>query len=182
MQTFTTRMISNNQAITYTVHDLYASINDIYAQFDDGVINYEEATEILSKCCSTFVDFVARQKATEKDREIARLKDALRWAKIQETQTKKALKAKKLLNIQQEPLTLAQIEVMIQLHASPSEEHSVAKGIPMQYLKAFQMHTKGMYRYKFRGQSIKEIEFKRKQSYITQDFATTFAIYKRKEG
>ena len=47
MQTFTTRMISNNQAINYTVHDLYASINDIYAQFDDGVINYEEATEIL---------------------------------------------------------------------------------------------------------------------------------------
>lgn len=179
MQTFTTRMISGNQSVNFTVHDLYASVNDIYAQFDDGIINYEEATDILSRCCTTFVDFVARQKATEKDREIARLKDALRWAKIQEIESKKALKAKKFLNIQQEPLTLAQVEVMIKMYASPSNEHSIAKGIPMQYLKAFQMHTKGVYRYKFRGQSIQSIGFKRKQSYITQDFATTFAIYKK---
>ena len=39
----------------YTIDDLFGSVNDIYAQFDEGEIPLEEANQILAKCCKAFI-------------------------------------------------------------------------------------------------------------------------------
>lgn len=35
--------------------DLFGSVNDIYAQWDDGKMDYKEAQEILARCCKHFL-------------------------------------------------------------------------------------------------------------------------------
>lgn len=39
----------------YTIDDLFFSVNDIYSQFDEGEITYEQAREILKRCCEAFI-------------------------------------------------------------------------------------------------------------------------------
>lgn len=39
----------------YNIDDLFFSVNDVYSQFDDGAISYEEAREILVRCCEAFI-------------------------------------------------------------------------------------------------------------------------------
>ena len=40
----------------YTIEDLFQSVNDIYAQYDDGVVPLNEANAILEKCCRAFLE------------------------------------------------------------------------------------------------------------------------------
>lgn len=39
----------------YTIDDLFFSVNDIYSQFDEGEIPYENARDILIRCCKSFI-------------------------------------------------------------------------------------------------------------------------------
>jgi GGDEF domain-containing protein len=41
--------------ITYDIDDLFSSVNDIYGQFDEGEMLYEEAISILMDCCRAFL-------------------------------------------------------------------------------------------------------------------------------
>jgi GGDEF domain-containing protein len=43
--------------ITYDIDDLFSSVNDIYGQFDEGDIPYEEAISLLNQCCKAFLAF-----------------------------------------------------------------------------------------------------------------------------
>ena len=40
---------------TNSIDDLFFSVNDIYAQYDEGSINYDEAVEILARICEHFI-------------------------------------------------------------------------------------------------------------------------------
>lgn len=71
-------------------------------------------------------------------------------------------------------------EILRDRHPSTEYERSVAKGVPMKYLKLFQevfVAAKGrsLYVYRFRGKS--KPGYRRDQSYISKHFADTFAIY-----
>jgi tryptophanyl-tRNA synthetase len=48
----------------YTIDDLHFSVNDIHEQWDDGKIHYEDAKEILVRCCKEFIK-QAEQKQNE---------------------------------------------------------------------------------------------------------------------
>jgi hypothetical protein len=37
------------------IEDLHASVNDIFAQYDEGDINYTEAVEILARVAQHFI-------------------------------------------------------------------------------------------------------------------------------
>lgn len=74
---------------------------------------------------------------------------------------------------------------LLQKHASPMNEESIAKGIPIKYLKQVQKalqfgsspeDTIG-FRYMFRGKS--KLGYKRPQAWCSKAGADTFAIYKR---
>jgi hypothetical protein len=41
--------------ILYTIDDLHFSVNDIHEQWDEGYIHYEDAQELLVKCCEEFI-------------------------------------------------------------------------------------------------------------------------------
>ena len=41
----------------YNIDDLFYSVNDIYTLWDDGDIHYNEAQELLFKCCKAFIQF-----------------------------------------------------------------------------------------------------------------------------
>lgn len=45
----------NIKEMTYTIEDLFQSVNDIYEQYDEGKITQRQAEEILLNCCRTFV-------------------------------------------------------------------------------------------------------------------------------
>jgi len=47
----------------YTIEELFQSVNDIYAQYDEGVIPLDEANAILEKCCRAFVKNLEEGKA-----------------------------------------------------------------------------------------------------------------------
>ena len=71
-------------------------------------------------------------------------------------------------------------EIIRDRHPSTEYERSVAKGVPMKYLKLFQevfVAAKGrsLYTYKFRGKS--KPGYRRDQSYIHKSMADTFAAY-----
>lgn len=40
----------------YTIEELFQSVNDIYAQYDDGKIPIDQANRILKICCRTFIE------------------------------------------------------------------------------------------------------------------------------
>jgi hypothetical protein len=42
--------------ITSKVDDLFFSVNDIYTQFDEGEISYEESVAILKRICNHFLE------------------------------------------------------------------------------------------------------------------------------
>jgi hypothetical protein len=39
----------------YTIDDLFESVNDIYAQYDEGKIPLKRANDILLRCCEAFI-------------------------------------------------------------------------------------------------------------------------------
>jgi len=41
----------------YDIDGLYASLNDIYAQYDEGSITKTRASEIAKLCCEAFIDW-----------------------------------------------------------------------------------------------------------------------------
>ena len=41
---------------SYTVEDLFQSINDIYLQLDEGTVDLKTANEIAANCCKAFLD------------------------------------------------------------------------------------------------------------------------------
>jgi len=41
---------------TYTIEDLFQSINDIYLQLDEGAVDLKTANEITANCCKAFLD------------------------------------------------------------------------------------------------------------------------------
>jgi len=41
----------------YDIDGLFASINDIHQQYDDGSINRDEANRIAKLCCNAFIDW-----------------------------------------------------------------------------------------------------------------------------
>jgi hypothetical protein len=49
-------MIDYNQTeITNSVDDLFVSVNDIYEQYDEGEIDYQESIAILRRVCEHFL-------------------------------------------------------------------------------------------------------------------------------
>ena len=50
-------MIDYNQVvINHTMDDLFVSVNDIYEQYDEGEISYEESVAILKRICNHFLE------------------------------------------------------------------------------------------------------------------------------
>jgi hypothetical protein len=41
----------------YNIDDLFCSVNDIYAELDEGKIEPQYAKELLVRCCQAFVHF-----------------------------------------------------------------------------------------------------------------------------
>lgn len=41
----------------YNIDDLFFSVNDVYTQWDEGQIPYEEAIHMLMNCCRAFLEF-----------------------------------------------------------------------------------------------------------------------------
>lgn len=41
--------------MSYTAHDLYQSVNDIYTQIENGQISEYDASIILRRCCAQFL-------------------------------------------------------------------------------------------------------------------------------
>lgn len=39
----------------YELEDLHVSVNDIFEQFDEGLLDREEARKVLSNCCKAFI-------------------------------------------------------------------------------------------------------------------------------
>ena len=46
----------------YDIDSLFQSVNDIYAQFDEGKITKQEANNILVRCCFAFLHDNAEEK------------------------------------------------------------------------------------------------------------------------
>ena len=46
----------SNLMDSYTIEDLFQSINDIYLQLDEGTVDLKTANEIAANCCKAFLD------------------------------------------------------------------------------------------------------------------------------
>lgn len=46
----------------YDIDGLFQSVNDIYAQYDEGKITKQEANKILVRCCFAFLHDNAEEK------------------------------------------------------------------------------------------------------------------------
>jgi hypothetical protein len=53
--------------ILYTIDDLHFSINDIHEQWDEGRLHYDEAEELLLKCCKAFIESAKKETSNEKN-------------------------------------------------------------------------------------------------------------------
>jgi hypothetical protein len=51
--------------MTYTVDDLFSSINDIYSQYDSGKINIQETNHLMTNCCQAFLDYMQNKENTK---------------------------------------------------------------------------------------------------------------------
>ena len=51
--------------LNYQIDDLFQSVNDIYAQFDEGRIDRNEANAMLIRCCFSFLNNGANYPARE---------------------------------------------------------------------------------------------------------------------
>ena len=67
---------------------------------------------------------------------------------------------------------------ILERYASPSNETSLAKGIPMKYLSLIQESFRGRFVYRYRGKSTKD--YKRPSQHIKKAYAETFALYETK--
>jgi hypothetical protein len=47
--------------ITNNIDDLFFSVNDIYSQWDEGQVDYEEASNILRRICQHYINAVERE-------------------------------------------------------------------------------------------------------------------------
>jgi hypothetical protein len=46
----------------YGIDSLHFSVNDIYAQYDEGEIPLAEANQILARCCEAFIQSLNQPK------------------------------------------------------------------------------------------------------------------------
>lgn len=51
--------------LNYQIDDLFQSVNDIYAQYDEGEIDRNEANRILIRCCFAFLNTNENYQAKE---------------------------------------------------------------------------------------------------------------------
>ena len=72
----------------------------------------------------------------------------------------------------------SRLGMVVYNHRSPDNEASVAKGIPMNWIKVLKANWPGKYRYRYRGPSTPT--YRRDPSYCLAKYATSFAIYERK--
>lgn len=72
------------------------------------------------------------------------------------------------------------VEDLIKLYKSPDKEYSLAKGIPLVWLKLIYLYSKKVksLRIKYRGKSIKNV-YNRNQAHCLMKYAESFAIYER---
>ena len=70
-------------------------------------------------------------------------------------------------------------EELIRLYKSPTCELSLAKGIPMAWLKLLYLYSKRVspLRFRYRGKS--KPNYSRPAAYVNKEFADSFAIYER---
>ena len=70
-------------------------------------------------------------------------------------------------------------EELIRLYKSPTCELSLAKGIPMAWLKLLYLYSKRVspLRFRYRGKS--KPNYRRPVAYVNKEFADSFAIYER---
>ena len=71
---------------------------------------------------------------------------------------------------------------LIRLYKSPACELSIAKGIPMAWLKLLYQYSKKVspLRFRYRGKS--KPNYRRPGAYVNKEFADSFAIYERVYG
>ena len=62
-------------------------------------------------------------------------------------------------------------------YASPHEESSIFKGVPIKYLESFKALFGNGYLIKYRGKS--KGQYRRPQAYMHKQYADTFAVYKK---
>ena len=72
----------------------------------------------------------------------------------------------------------SRLGMVVYNHRSPDNEASVAKGIPMNWIKVLKANWPGKYRYRYRGPST--TEYDRSPYHCLAKYATSFAIYERK--
>ena len=72
-------------------------------------------------------------------------------------------------------------DAFLRVYRSPDNEQSIAKNIPMHFLKLYYAYGKlnGHWRIKYRGPSIPGV-YNRPQAHCKRQFATSFAIYERR--
>ena len=46
-----------NDLKDYNIDDLFFSVNDIYSEWDEGSLHYEDAQKLLFRCCQAFIQF-----------------------------------------------------------------------------------------------------------------------------
>jgi len=91
----------------------------------------------------------------------------------------------KILNTQELKDVLLSAEGLIQQFQSPHHERSIAKGIPINFLKVFYDYSKMVQplRIRYRGSSKCDTDgykyYYRPRDYVHRKYADTFAIYKR---
>ena len=54
-RTIPTKKGNKMQTKEYTIDDLYESVEDMYMQLQSEKISYENAREILKRCCEAFI-------------------------------------------------------------------------------------------------------------------------------
>tara|TARA_Y100000389_G_scaffold162009_1_gene164637 strand:+ start:1121 stop:1441 length:321 start_codon:yes stop_codon:yes gene_type:complete len=69
---------------------------------------------------------------------------------------------------------------VIKNHLSPSNEYSIAKGLPIDMLYDFKIHFKGKFRIRYRGGSDYRERYFRDPNHCIQRYAKSFAIYPTK--
>jgi hypothetical protein len=54
-----------NDLKDYNIDDLFFSVNDIYTQWDEGEIHYDDAEKLLVNCCKAFIKFAKKETSNE---------------------------------------------------------------------------------------------------------------------
>jgi arginine decarboxylase-like protein len=51
--------------MSYTIEDLFQSVNDLYSQYDMGKIDLKTAEFLTKFCCHTFIDYLDKKEKNE---------------------------------------------------------------------------------------------------------------------